>query len=76
MFVQKDQGIQGLSLSGRRHGFIDRQMIKKSLDVGFIQGGWMLLLMKVNVLAYPIAIALFGTGTVMPAANGQTQLFK
>ena len=44
--------------------------------MGLIQGGGVCLVVKVDVLTYPVAIALFGAGTVMTAANRQTQLVK
>jgi len=63
-------------LGGGRDGFIDREMIEKRFDMGLIQGGRMLFVVEEDVLPYPVAIALFGAGTVMTTTNRQVQLFK
>ena len=51
-------------------------MIKEGFDMGFIEISRMLLVVEDDVLADPVAIALFGARTVMTATNGNTQLFE
>ena len=70
LFIQENQLIQCLYLGGRRNGFIDRQVIEKGFNVLLIKQPGMLLIMKVDVMAHPMLITLYRSGTVVSANDG------
>ncbi len=76
VFVEKEEGGEGLILCRGGDGLIDGQVCQEGLDVALAHVARMALVVKQDVAADPCGVGIGSAGAVVPEAEGIAQLIE